>query len=358
MMRLKELDIKDVRNLKEIHMECGAGINIISGKNAAGKTAILEGIHLLARASSFRTPRINDVIQHGKTQILITARLYDENNNEVITGLEKSKQATKIKYNGQNINKRSEQARNIPILTVTPDSHRLLNGTPRERRHWLDWSMFHVEQGYMDIWQQYHYALRQRNALLRRVDEQSQLSSWEDALATAAVKLRCLRKTYINKINRLITDIASSNLEQITISLRTEEQDHSSIKRSLNQQRRADTEAGYTRFGPHREDVVFNINNHEASRSLSRGEGKLYVLFLILAQAAEYKEEKQLQPIMLFDDMPAELDDEACKRILEQLQCLGLQAFITTTNPQYMGKTTNIASRFHVEQGKVTRAPV
>ena len=100
-------------------------------------------------------------------------------------------------------------------------------------------------------------------------------------------------------------------------------------------------------------DIVFNINGREASRSLSRGEGKLFVLFLIMAQALEYKSIKQQQPIMLIDDLSAEIDDEARKRILEQLQCQDLQAFITTTNPEYLENGAEILKKFHVEQGSV-----
>src|SRR3970282_1429893 len=142
-------------------------MNLIYGKNAAGKTAILEGIHLLARVCSFRTPRINDVIQHGKQQISMMARLNDEQNNKIVTGLEKSRQATKIRFNGFNVKQRSDQARNLPVLTKSPDSHRILHGVRRERRHWLDWSMFHVEPAYMEYWQKNHHAPRQKNALLR-----------------------------------------------------------------------------------------------------------------------------------------------------------------------------------------------
>lgn len=352
-MRLKELDIYDVRNLTEVHMECSPGINIIYGKNAAGKTAILEGIHLLARVCSFRTPRINDVIQHGKQQISIMARLNDEHNNKIVTGLEKSRQATKIRFNGLNVNKRSEQARNLPVLTISPDSHRILHGVPRERRHWLDWSMFHVEPAYMEYWQKYHHALRQRNALLRLCANQAQFDIWENVLANSAVLLRRVRKTYIDRINAQIPYIANGGIRQVGIDLRSEEQDQETIRANLRQQRKADLVAGYTLYGPHREDIVFNINGREASRSLSRGEGKLFVLFLIMAQALEYKSIKQQQPIMLIDDLSAEIDDEARKRILEQLQCQDLQAFITTTNPEYLENGAEILKRFHVEQGSV-----
>ena len=350
-MRLAELDICNVRNLTEIHMECGPGINIISGKNAAGKTAILEGIHLLARASSFRTPRINDVIQFGKPQLSITARLKDERNNMIITGLEKSRQTTKIRFNGLNVNKRSEQARNLPVLTVSPDSHRLLQGTPRERRHWLDWSMFHVEPVYMESWQNYHHALRQRNALLRQPGNQAQFDTWEIALAKATVLLRRVRKTYIDGIKARIQYIADSSIGQIGIDLLSEDQEAETIRHNLNQQRKTDLAAGFTQHGQHREDIVFNINGREASKVLSRGEGKLFVLFLILAQALEYKSIKQQQPIMLIDDLSAELDGEAREIIFEQLQQQELQAFITNTEP--LGNGADQYRQFHVEHGKV-----
>jgi DNA replication and repair protein RecF len=350
-MHLVELDISDVRNLTNIHMDCGPGINVISGKNAAGKTAVLEGIHLLARVSSFRTPRINDVIQHGKSQLSIRARLSDQGNNKIVTGLEKSRQATKIRFNGTNVNKRSEQARNLPVLTVSPESHQLLNGTPRERRHWLDWSMFHVEPAYMENWQNYHHALRQRNGLLRQPTNQTQFNVWEEMLANSAVLIRRARKTYVNRIKACITQIANSSIGEISIDLRTEEQGQETIMSALKQQRKSDLMAGYTQQGQHREDVVFNIEGREASRTLSRGEGKLFVLFLFMAQALEYKAIKQQQPIMLIDDLSAELDGEARKRILKQLQHQGLQAFITTTNPETLEIGQETHRRFHVEQG-------
>ena len=150
-MQLTRLGINNVRNLSDLKMECGPRVNVIYGKNVAGKTAILESIHLLARSNSFRTPRIMDVIQHNKEQLTVTAELQDDNKQTITAGLEKNRETTKIRFNGHKITKRSEQAQNIPLLSISPDAQRLLSGTPRERRHWLDWSMFHVEQLKMSI---------------------------------------------------------------------------------------------------------------------------------------------------------------------------------------------------------------
>ena len=352
-MYLSELDIYDLRNLNEIHMECDPGLNIISGKNAAGKTSILEGIHMLAKISSFRTPRINDVIQHGKQQLSITARLNDDLNKNIITGLEKSRLTTKIRFNGTSVTKRSEQARNFPLLTVSPETHQLLNGAPRERRHWLDWSMFHVEPIYMEHWQQYHHALRQRNALLRQHVNQAQFDVWEDILANSSAVLWQSRKNYIDRINKGITEIANSCVGEVSINLMTEDRDQETIRKNLKHQRASDIILGYTQHGPHREDVVFNVNGRGAGRTLSRGEGKLFILFLFMAQALEYLLLKKQQPVLLIDDLSTELDGVARKKILDQLKYQGLQAFITTTEPKSLEGEAETHKRFHVEQGKI-----
>jgi DNA replication and repair protein RecF len=353
-MYLTKLDIRDVRNLKEVQMECSPGLNIISGKNAAGKTAILEGIHILARISSFRTPRINDVIQYGKQQLSVSARINDDLNNKFVTGLEKSRQTTKIRFNGSNVYKRSEQARNLPVLTVSPESHRLLSGAPRERRHWLDWSMFHVEPAYMEHWQKYHHALRHRNALLRSHANQAQFDVWEELLANTSFILRKFRKNYIDKLNNSITDVANGHIGKININLHTEEADQETIRNNLKQQRPSDIMLGHTQQGPHREDLVFNVNNRDAGKTLSRGEGKMFVLFLFLTQALEYISYTSQQPILLIDDLAAELDKEARKNVLNRLKCHGLQTFITTTERGLLEIVAEPHSWFHVEQGNIT----
>ncbi len=352
-MYLTKLDIYDVRNLTEVHMECGPGLNIISGKNAAGKTAILEGIHILARISSFRTPRINDVIQHGKQQLSISAQINGELNNKFVTGLEKSRQTTKIRFNGSNVYKRSEQARNLPVMTVSPESQRLLSGAPRERRHWMDWSMFHVEPSYMEYWQKYHNALRHRNALLRSHASQAQFDVWENQLANTSVILREFRKNYVDKLNNRITDVSNGHIGEINISLHTEEATREAIRNNLKQQRPNDIMLGHTQQGPHREDIVFNVNGRDAGKTLSRGEGKMFVLFLFLTQALEYISHTSHQPILLIDDLAAELDKEARKNVLNRLKCHNLQAFITTTERDSLESTTETHKWFHVEQGNI-----
>ena len=354
-MHLAKLDVKDVRNLSELHLECNPGINVITGKNAAGKTAILESIHVLARASSFRTPRISDVIQYGKNNLSVTAQIKDSGNQKIITGIEKSNQQTQIKFNGIRVLKRSEQAQNLPIITITTESHGLLYGSPKERRHWLDWSMFHVEPGYMQDWHDYHHALRQRNALLRTAASNNQYDAWENILAKTAVRLRRARSIYLEQIGGPLSAAINSEIGVVSVKLRSAQEEEPLIKARLEQQRKSDAVVGHTQYGPHRENVLFEVNDREAGKMLSRGEGKLFVMFLLAIQAREYRSRKGRHPVLLVDDLPAELDETARTKIMQILFAPEQQLFITTTSEDLIDIKNMPRSVFHVEHGKLVK---
>lgn len=353
-MHLVKLDINHVRNLSEVSLECHPAANIIVGKNAAGKTAILESIYLLARVSSFRTPKITDVIQYGKNNLSVTALIKDKENNQIATGIEKSKQNTQIKFNGNKVVRRSDQARNLPVITITTESHRLLYGTPKERRHWLDWSMFHVEHDYMQNWHDYHYALRQRNSLLRATTAgKTQYEAWEEILAKTAVKLRSARGEYIKKISQSLGMFIEGDIKEPTIKLQSTEETENVIKERLDRQRKNDMVAGHTTYGPHREDVIFEVGGREAGKVLSRGEGKLLVVFLLAIQAEEYKKRTGQTPLILIDDLPSELDVLARRKILQMLGKQKQQLFITSTSADLLDISSMPNAMFHVEHGKL-----
>ena len=353
-MQLQKLVINDVRNLTDIQLDCSRNTNIIIGRNAAGKTAILESIYLLSRAASFRTPKLTDIIQHGKQGFSVSARLHI-NNVEHVAGIKKNKTGTQIKFNGTKVSKRSEQAQNIPVMTFTAETNRLLYDMPRERRHWLDWSMFHVEPEYMDIWRTYHHALRQRNTLLRtdiRSDDQYQ--PWEQVMARTAHWLTESRNKYLIRINEETAMRAKKILGECTIELSEKPDDSEAIRTLLEQHRNRDRKIGHTQDGPHRHDVWFRLNGHPAGKTLSRGEGKQFLLFLIIAQISEFVQKRKYFPVVLIDDLAAELDQKVCANMFKLLVQETRQLFITTTNDEFPLKK-GCFNRFHVEHGKLLK---
>lgn len=353
-MRVENLHLSRVRNLTDVNIHCCPGINVISGKNAAGKTAILEGIYLLSRASSFRTPRARDIIQHGQEKLSVTASVRHTDDTSVVTGIEKGHQQTLIKYNGDRVKKRSEQARNLPLITITTESHRLLYGSPKERRHWLDWSLFHVEQNYMHVWLGYHTALRQRNSLIRRRAGKAQFPPWEKQMAATAARIRAMRAQYLQHLQARLQRPGVNSFIDLTIDLSGNAESEEEILQKYSR-RDSDMAAGHTQHGPHREDVRFCQSGLDLGKVYSRGEGKRFVLVLLLAQAREYQDRCQQAPLLLIDDLPAELDEEQRQAMLAMIEDHSLQAFLTTVHPEMLPVQKAPKRVFHVEQGQIIK---
>lgn len=151
-----------------------------------------------------------EVISHEKDSFLVTANLNRTRSTLVRTGIEKRPGKTIMRYDGEIIKKISEQARNLPIILITPDSHRLITGEPRQRRHWLDWGMFHVKPDYLDLWRDYHKSLRHRNMLLKNNNTDSrQLSVWELAMSDTAARISNLRRDFIVQIQAVMEKLST-----------------------------------------------------------------------------------------------------------------------------------------------------
>ena len=294
-MYIEKLDISNVRNLASVTINPCPGINFFYGENGSGKTAILEAIHILSMAKSFRNPRIRDLITHGTENLTVTTEINDKQ-NRFITGLTKTGQETRIKCHGQKVIKTSEQARNVPLIVLSEESHKILDGGPRERRHWLDWSMFHVEPKYMEAWKQYYLALRHRNALLRQRQNSNELELWEKVMVENATTLHGLKCSYLNNIEILINKAEQNPFKNVEIYETYVGMED--LETSLFQDRDKDREAGFTRHGVHRADIVIKVDGKQAGKTLSRGQAKLFLIFLKIRQAIEFIEINGRTPII------------------------------------------------------------
>ena len=202
-----------------IYIEPAIGLNLVVGPNASGKTALLEAIHMLSRARSFRTPRIKEVIQKEQLTLQVSAQITNKQSRSISTGIEKGYGTTSIRYEGKALKTVSEQANNIPLLIITPDSHTLVTGAPRDRRHWLDWAMFHVEPTYIGIWRNYQRALRNRNNLLKQGGTNNQLSSWERQHVGYGQKPGGFKRGVYRKITEAAINYCERGLFSITMPL-------------------------------------------------------------------------------------------------------------------------------------------
>jgi DNA replication and repair protein RecF len=345
------LQIQRVRNLDDIQFKPNPRINVFVGKNASGKTAILEGIYLLARARSFRTPRIQEVIQKEQKELRVLAKIQHEKSGLIQTGLEKSYGQFSIRRNKEPVKTVSDQASHIPIVLITQDTSTIITGPPSVRRHWLDWAMFHVEPNYLTHWKAYIKALRQRNQLLKNKEKSQQIyRGWEQAMVESAYQINTQREQFLLGLRDTLRGVGDDYLTKHTeVKLIQGWPEERSLQEVLEDSRENDREKGYTRAGIHSADVGFTQEGKKISASFSRGQIKLYAMFLIMAQAREIFRRTEVKPVILIDDFRAELDQDNSDYLLTWLYQQEFQAFLTTTEIPL--KNAHTFQKFHVEHG-------
>ncbi len=353
-MRLDQIDLENIRIVESARLEPGAGINLLYGKNGSGKTSILEAIYLLSRARSFRTPKIRELIQNNKNKLLVTAKAVSKNGEPSQFGLEREGQETRIRFRQKRVIKTSDQAKNVPVLVQSTDSHSLLTGMPRLRRRWLDWLMFHVEPAYLTTWKGFHSALRSRNKLLREGGKPTELAAWEAQMGSYGEALFALCERATETINACFqTEIKGLLSTEAEVNYQSGWEQEESYACRLKKNREKDRDRGHTSVGPHRADLQFLFEGEQASKILSRGQSKLYLTALIFAELKTIEEATKNSPVLLIDDVAAELDSESREKVAAKLDATEIQSFITTTEPDIFEQHTE--TRFHVERGVVKK---
>ncbi len=358
MLYFEQLKVSSVRNLGEFSIEPSPKLNFFYGPNASGKTSILESIYLLSRVKSFRTKRIYDVISRGKEKLQVFAK--GNNQGKAFSvGVEKGYGITRIKFDGELIQTASEQAKRLPVYILTPDHAVLFTGTPKNRRHWLDWSLFHVEQNYLIVWKSYHRALRHRNALLKseRTINSSEMNGWEMLMCEEATKIDSMRKEYISDLNRLLNVKHVPRVLPGTVEIKYLNDDYTEqgLDCLLAENRNDDVKRGYTSQGPHRTDIAFSYEDFSVARHLSRGQTKLFGAALVSSQIEELKI-SGIDAMVLVDDLDAELDEESSIKMLDLLLANNIQTFVSSlTRPEWVQQEKDVNSVFHVKHGKIQK---
>ena len=352
-MAISRVEIRDLRNLESVMLEPGEGINILSGANGAGKTSVLEGIYMLGRGRSFRTSQARPIIREGCDCVEVVGVASGQ--SRVVGGIRRRGKSSLIRINGESVSRMSELARVFPVQLVTPRSHELLERGPELRRRFLDWGLFHVEQSYGETIARYNRVLRQRNEALKR--KGGEAAHWEEQLSTLGEQIHLSRGRYLKSLVDSLTPLERQlklpgNVE---LSMVRGWGGTDGLQNALVRRRDQDNRAGFTSAGPHRDDIRIQSEGASAVDRLSRGQQKMLVLGLILAQMLRVAEEIGHAPVLLVDDLAAELDTNARARVIEFLVERSIQVFISTLEPGLLGGLPRSAAMFHVEQGCLQR---
>jgi DNA replication and repair protein RecF len=348
-MGISKLEINNIRNLQSVKLEPSPGINGFCGINGSGKTAILEAIHLLGRGTSFRARDVKRVLQEGAARFSVSARLQPLN---IPIGIEYQQRAIHFRVGGQAARSRLDLVNRLPLLFISPESHALVSQGPQERRRFLDWGVFHVEPRFLPAWRRYQRALKQRNKALGSPGVEE---AWDHELVQAGEEITRLRIAYLAQLVIYANQYAAllSAVDELKLLFSCgwrQDMDFMSVLRATLPQDRG---YGFTGQGPHRADIHVKVGNRLVRDSVSRGQQKLVVIAMLLAQAALLNVTTAQKPVILVDDVAAELDIYHRRRLLEVLSDLRAQVFLTVTEQQTLPRDDIPIQWFHVEQGRV-----
>ena len=355
-MRLTQLHIKNFRNLEDIQLTPVQGVNLIVGDNASGKTSLLEAIYYLSHIRSFRTQYVTDLILRQSPYLQLVANIQTVEQQTIPLGIRRSRNKSEIRVNKQPVQRVSDIAAQFPVLAIHPDSYKLITGSPSQRRQYLDWGVFHVEHGFFKAWQRFKKALAQRNASLKSKQKNDVCQIWNNEIHNTAHYIDQLRQQYFNKLRPYFYQLTKQFFVDNVVDIeyrRGWSVDHELID-LLEENLHKERMKGYTQFGPHRAELLIKVNGQSAQTCISRGQQKLLVALMRLAQAMQFTEVTSNPCVLLYDDLPAELDANHRRLILSVLSKMNIQLFLTAIEKQQLDLSAwEIKKMFHVEHGKL-----
>lgn len=348
-MLISQLHIHNFRNIGELKFEFNPCCNLFYGANGSGKSSALEALYYLSTARSFRSHLTARVIKYDQDKFVLFA-LTEENNSckhngedntntvktQVPIGIERPLQgAAKIQMNGVDASV-AELARLLPMQLLHQDSFELLTAGPKYRRKFIDWGMFHVEHNFLSAWKNAKRALEQRNVILRaghQGEGRETLGAWSKELAEWGMALHKWRTQYIDELLPIINNLVARFLGNYTIKINyyagwNLERDLHELLRD-NAVIARDQELGFTQFGPHRADLRLLSNNIPLQDCLSRGQQKIFIFAIHLAQGLLLHKLTGKSCIYLIDDLAAELDKARQNMVADVLHEIGAQVFAT-----------------------------
>jgi DNA replication and repair protein RecF len=354
---IQQFTAQNFRCLENIELDADPQYNLIYGRNASGKTSVLEAIAYLGRGKSFRGAATSDLIRHGEQEFVLFGQVEDGGRVAKV-GVRNSHDGLETRIDGQKEGGAAALAAALPVQIIDPDIHELVAGAPDQRRRYLDWIAFHVEHGFLDAWRRFRRALKQRNAALRSGASNATLDGWNAEFAELAAMVDAGRRNALEAAQESLAEVGSELLgSEVGFEYRAGWNEEQGLLRALEGGVERDRQHGNTQYGPHRADLKLSYDTRRAKRLVSRGQQKLLACAMIIAAAETAQTALERPLLLLLDDPGAELDSESLARLMHRVVGLGSQVIATSLEPN-TPLFPAAAKTFHVEHGVLQEAPL
>ncbi len=363
-MQVTGVRLINFRNYASLALRPDAGLCVLTGENASGKTNVLESVFLCALGRSHRTMRDAELVKSGEPFGSVSLTLDTRGGPRQIDMQLVNGERRRVRIDGAQLSRSGELMGCLNVVMFAPEDLEIVKGGPSERRRFLDMMISQLRPSYYYALQQYNAALKQRNALLK--DPMGAfagaLDPWDEQLSILGANITLIRAEHaelLSGIAATMHETLSDGREALTVTYQpnmppvgpTELID--AMREALQDNAERDLRTGSTSVGPHRDDLLLRLDGTDARTFASQGQQRTVVLSLKLAQLELLRQQKEDAPVLLLDDVFSELDRQRQRMLLIAVQ--GCQTFLTCTHLEELTEAGVLQMQvYHVADGAVT----
>jgi DNA replication and repair protein RecF len=349
---VQQLAVRDFRNIDGADVELHPGINVFHGCNAQGKTSLLEALGAVARGRSFRSEESRRMIRRGAGALLARATAAGIPGTRQLE-LELGEAYRVFRLDGRDVPS-GEYCGRLEVVVYSTDRLRVVRGSMRERRQFLDRQAAALWPAYRAEARTFERLLAQRNAALER--RAGDLDVWTERFIESGARLRRRRAEYAHRLTAALAEGFRPSGEAYEVRPSASPADEQEARRELTdqigQQARREWQAGRSLAGPHRDSIALLLDGRDAADGASSGQARSLLLALALASLRVYHEQTGRSAVALLDDLDSELDEERAAGICREVVSRG-QALVTSAHARWAESLRPLGRVYEVSGGRV-----